>query len=177
MSNVLIIKHGSLGDIAQVSGAIQDIKEKHYRDQVFILTTPPYVDLLSRCPHIDGVIIDKRNKRWNLFYLLKLRRQVQRFNFIKVYDLQNSSRTSFYRKFLFRIKDWSSSETTIPKEDRKSDFEDKPVLDRFEHQLKNSGIETINCMNHELYISQGNYQNYGKVDDLLNYKSIDIHFH
>ena len=27
MSNILIIKHGSLGDIAQISGAIQDIKE------------------------------------------------------------------------------------------------------------------------------------------------------
>jgi len=26
MSNILIIKHGSLGDIAQASGAIQDIK-------------------------------------------------------------------------------------------------------------------------------------------------------
>ena len=25
MSNILIIKHGSLGDIAQASGAIQDI--------------------------------------------------------------------------------------------------------------------------------------------------------
>ena len=29
MSNILIIKHGSLGDIAQVSGAIQDISENH----------------------------------------------------------------------------------------------------------------------------------------------------
>jgi len=28
MSNILIIKHGSLGDIAQASGAIQDISEK-----------------------------------------------------------------------------------------------------------------------------------------------------
>jgi len=27
MSNILIIKHGSLGDIAQASGAIQDISE------------------------------------------------------------------------------------------------------------------------------------------------------
>ena len=27
MSNILIIKHGSLGDIAQASGAIQDISD------------------------------------------------------------------------------------------------------------------------------------------------------
>ena len=29
MSNILIIKHGSLGDISQASGAIQDISENH----------------------------------------------------------------------------------------------------------------------------------------------------
>ena len=34
MSNVLIIKHGSLGDIAQASGAIQDIFENHNNDQI-----------------------------------------------------------------------------------------------------------------------------------------------
>ena len=27
MSNILIIKHGSLGDIAQISGVIRDIRE------------------------------------------------------------------------------------------------------------------------------------------------------
>ena len=32
MSNILIIKHGSLGDIAQASGAIQDISENHKND-------------------------------------------------------------------------------------------------------------------------------------------------
>ena len=34
MSNILIIKHGSLGDIAQASGAIQDISENHQKDQI-----------------------------------------------------------------------------------------------------------------------------------------------
>ena len=32
MSNILIIKHGSLGDIAQASGAIQDIFDSHKND-------------------------------------------------------------------------------------------------------------------------------------------------
>ena len=39
MSNILIIKHGSLGDIAQASGAIQDINESHKEDQIYLLTT------------------------------------------------------------------------------------------------------------------------------------------
>ena len=29
MSNILIIKHGSLGDIAQISGVLRDIREAH----------------------------------------------------------------------------------------------------------------------------------------------------
>ena len=34
MSNILIIKHGSLGDIAQASGAIQDISENHKNNKI-----------------------------------------------------------------------------------------------------------------------------------------------
>ena len=54
MSNILIIKHGSLGDIAQASGAIQDICENHIDDNIYILTTKPYLDLLKKffCPYI-----------------------------------------------------------------------------------------------------------------------------
>ena len=37
MSNILIIKHGSLGDIAQASGAIQDISENHKDDQIHLM--------------------------------------------------------------------------------------------------------------------------------------------
>ena len=71
MSNILIIKHGSLGDIAQISGAIQDIKENHTGDKVFILTTSPYEELFLKCPYIDEVYIDPRLPRLNIFYLIK----------------------------------------------------------------------------------------------------------
>ena len=52
MSNILIIKHGSLGDIAQASGVIQDISENHKNDQIFLLTTKPYFDLFKKNPFI-----------------------------------------------------------------------------------------------------------------------------
>ena len=50
MSNILIIKHGSLGDIAQACGAIQDISENHPEDQIHILTTKPYFELFRKNP-------------------------------------------------------------------------------------------------------------------------------
>jgi len=142
MSNILIIKHGSLGDIAQISGVIRDIRETYNKEKIFILTTFPYVELLSRCPYVDGVLIDKRLPRWNILYLLKLKKMINKFNFSYVYDLQNSSRTSFYRKYLFRISNWSSTKTTLKKGTKKSDFDQEPVLERFKFQLDNSNIKT-----------------------------------
>ena len=102
MANILIIKHGSLGDIAQISGAIQDIKENHSEDKVFMLTTSPYEELFLKCPYIDEVYIDQRFSRLNLIYLLKLKQMITKLGLKKIFDLQNSSRTSFYRKFLFK---------------------------------------------------------------------------
>ena len=44
MSNILIIKHGSLGDIVQISGVLKDIRENHPEDKILILTTAPYIE-------------------------------------------------------------------------------------------------------------------------------------
>ena len=66
MSNILIIKHGSLGDIAQISGAIQDIKENHQQDKVFLLTTSSYENLFNKCPYIDKVYVDQISYVLNL---------------------------------------------------------------------------------------------------------------
>ena len=142
MSNILIIKHGSLGDIAQISGVLRDIKESHNDKKIFILTTLPYVELLSKCPYLDGVLIDKRLPRWNIFYLIKLKRLLNKFDFSHVYDLQNSSRTSFYRKYLFNIANWSSAETILKKGEKRKDFYNESVLERFKIQLNNSNIKT-----------------------------------
>ena len=86
MSNILIIKHGSLGDIAQASGAIQDIFENHPNDKIFLLTTKPYFELFKKNPHIHEVILDKRLSRMNIFYLYSLMKELKKHNFTKVFD-------------------------------------------------------------------------------------------
>tara|TARA_Y100000992_G_scaffold240201_1_gene171010 strand:- start:312 stop:1244 length:933 start_codon:yes stop_codon:yes gene_type:complete len=142
MSNVLIIKHGSLGDLIQANGAIKDIKDYYGNRKVILLTSKPYSIFMSECPYIDGVIIDKRLPRWNLFFLYNLKKLLNKYNFTKVFDLQNSSRSRFYKRFILSKADWSSSISTLEAGQSKKDFDEYPVLDRMELQLKKSNIPT-----------------------------------
>ena len=149
MSNILIIKHGSLGDIAQASGAIQDISENHKSDKIHFLTTRPYIDLFNKNPFVHNVILDKRLSKINLVYLYFLMRELKKHNFVRVFDLQNSSRTNFYKNILFpkaTNETWSSSMTTLPKNETKENFDKKSVLERFDYQLKISGLSTLNTL-------------------------------
>jgi ADP-heptose:LPS heptosyltransferase len=142
MSNILIIKHGSLGDIAQISGALKDIRQFHSNNKIFILTTFQYVELLGRCPYVDAILIDRRLPRWNIIYLVKLKKMLAKYNFSYVYDLQNSSRTLFYQRYLLRSSLWCSTQTTLKKGTKKSDFNNESVLERFKIQLSNFNIKT-----------------------------------
>ena len=76
-------------------------------------------------------------------------RELKKYKFSKVFDLQNSSRTSFYKNILLpkaTHEVWSSSATTLPKKDDKSEFDKNSVLERFNHQLKTSGLKTVNTL-------------------------------
>ena len=144
MQNILIIKHGSLGDLIQANGAMEDIKKSNLTSHVVLLTSVPYFDLMNQCPYIDEVLVDKREPRWNLFYLYKLKKKLDTYNFTHVYDLQNSSRTKFYSKYVLNTPKWSSTETTLEPGQLKSDFDEEPVLERMEIQLRKSGIKMNN---------------------------------
>ena len=172
MPNILIIKHGSLGDIAQASGAIQDISENHKDDQIHLLTTKSYFELFEKNPFIHNVILDKRLSRFNLIYLYQLTRTLKNLNFQKIYDIQNSSRTTFYKNILFpksKSDKWSSSETTLPTNISKAEFDKNPVLERFDHQLKTSGLNTLNTLKPDFQWACTNIDNIKNKYDLKEY--------
>jgi len=102
MSNILVIKHGSLGDIAQACGAIQDISENHPEDQIHILTTKPYFELFRKNPFVHNVILDKRKSRFNLIYLYMLMRNLKKKNFrfmiYKTHLEQNFIKIFYFQK-------------------------------------------------------------------------------
>ena len=173
MSNILIIKHGSLGDIAQASGAIQDISENHKADQIYLLTTMPYFELFKKNPFLYDVILDKRLPRYNLIYLYCLMRDLKKYKFSKVFDLQNSSRTNFYKNILFPKADkitWSSSITTLPSDKNKKEFDKMSVLERFDHQLKESGLNTLKTLKPDFSWAStniNNIKNFYKLDKYI----------
>lgn len=172
MSNILIIKHGSLGDLIQANGAMEDIKKTHKKSNILLLTSSQYFGFMSKCPYIDKVIIDKRLPRWNLLYLYKLKKLLSSYNFSHVFDLQNSSRTKFYRKYILNLAKWSSTETTLMPGQKKSEFDEEAVLQRMEFQLKKSGIKIENVKKSNLNWAVSNIRHITK--DFINKKYILI---
>ena len=82
------------------------------------------------------------------------------------------SRTKFYKNILFpsaNINKWSSSETTLPNGKTKEEFDKIPVLDRFKHQLKFSGVLTNYTMKPDFSWSCSNIDQIKKNYDLKNY--------
>ena len=87
VKNILVIKHGSFGDIIQINGCLRDIREHYSKYKIYILTTPAFNNYFSKCPFVDEVILDKRKSRWNFIYLYRLK---QLFTKYKFYILSNA---------------------------------------------------------------------------------------
>ena len=91
MKKILIIKHGSLGDIILALDAFKAVKNKYSDSLIYLLTEKKYIPLLKKSELFDEYIIDNRkNTSLKIIYnLLKIKFDI-------IIDLQNSQRTSFY---------------------------------------------------------------------------------
>jgi ADP-heptose:LPS heptosyltransferase len=92
--NILVIKHGAFGDIVLSFPAMAAIRAAHPGASITLLTTAPYAKLLGASRWFNRIEIDRRPDAWNIFGLLRLRRQLRGFDM--VYDLQTSARSSNY---------------------------------------------------------------------------------
>ena len=100
MKKILVIKHGSLGDIIIAIPAMISIRKKHPNALIHLITEKKYISLLSKSKIFDRIIIDNRKDLFlksilNLFKLLNIK-------YDTIIDLQNSRRTSLYNLF-FRL--------------------------------------------------------------------------
>ena len=146
MKNILVIKHGSLGDIVQISGALKDLKSSFTDYKISLLTTPLYQELMSKCPYIDDIILDDRKIKWNPLVFLRLKKKLNKLNFSHVFDFQNSNRTEIYRKYISKNSIWSSSRTILKETEKKSEFDKLAILERFKIQLERSNVNPTYTM-------------------------------
>lgn len=104
--NILVIKHGALGDLMQSVGFLIDIKN-HYPDSTLnLVTAPAYCQLMQRCPVVDYVIADNRAPIWRVDQQFKLKKKLQKQKIDLVIDLQNSDRSRMYQQFWFSKTEW-----------------------------------------------------------------------
>lgn len=103
---ILIIKHGAFGDLMQAEGVLHDIRQHFPHAHLALLTTPGFVGLMQRCPHIDEVLVDTRAPLWHLPRQWDLYRRLRAVRWDTVIDLQNSTRTSVYRRSMLRHAHW-----------------------------------------------------------------------
>ena len=155
--NILIIKHGALGDLIQADGVIKSIRDKYKNEKIILLTSKKFSNLMSICPHIDNVIIDKRSFFLNVFAYISLYKQVAKYNFKIVYDLQNSQRTYFYRKYLFFNLKWISTNRKNHK---------ISGLRGLEEMLKENSIDTKNALRPDVKWLSADVKNLLKVNGI-----------
>ena len=105
--NILIIKHGSLGDWIQATGAFKLIRARYPKSHITILTQSNYAPLAYKCTWFNEVWIDDRLPLYKFFSNIKIIKKLRNYDYDHVYDLQCSNRTNIYH-FLIRdkIKNW-----------------------------------------------------------------------
>lgn len=106
---ILVIRLGSLGDFIQALGPMQAIRRHHPDAEITLLTTPPFKALGEASGYFDRVVLDTRPRWHDIGGWLGLRRMLNAGRFDRVYDLQNSDRTSIYLRLFDPRPEWSGA--------------------------------------------------------------------
>ena len=141
---VLLIKHGSLGDIFLILGAIKDLAQ-FAGAKIDVLTAAPYAKIFQRSPDVACVHVDNRQSLLNIRYLLSIRSKLLLGDYDLIVDFQNSSRTVFYQKWLAPNIRWCQLGRISPSEFISNETSSS-VLAKFQHQLHSSGIKFNNLI-------------------------------
>lgn len=114
--HILIIKLGAFGDVIIAQNKIKLIREKHPDARITVMTGPGFAEMMRRNPAVDRVLTDGRPNRIYFWKLLKTRSTLRKLNPDRVYDLQHSSRTRLYRRWLGADLPWEIMIEHLPGE-------------------------------------------------------------
>lgn len=138
MRRVLVIKLGALGDFVQALAAMRRIREAHAGAEITLLTTPPYAALGAASPYVDAVETDGRPKGLKVAAMVA---RIRRAGYDRIYDLQTSSRSSFYFQLLRPDPpEWSGVAAGCSHPHRNPDRDRMHTLERQADQLRDAGV-------------------------------------
>ena len=138
--NILIIKHGSLGDLVMSFGAIKTIRVNYHNSLIFLLTQSNYKKFFNNLPFVNEILTDDRLSIFpSVLNILKI---VKNKEIDLVIDLQNSTRTEIYNFFLkyFRKCKILSSKKFSHYKYKQKKIGEQHVTKNHQDQLKVLGI-------------------------------------
>ena len=138
-ANILVIKHGALGDIIQGLDAYASLRNSFPKAHITILTSAPFAPLMELMPYFNEVVIDHRARFWQLDKTLQIKALFKR-SFDVVIDLQCSRRTNHYFR-LFADKHGSWVGNAKGCSHRYPDFTDVNNHDRMLHGVRMVGAD------------------------------------
>lgn len=99
MENILIIKHGALGDFVLAIGAMRALKARSPQARFTLLTSPPFVKIAEQMGMFSDYIVDNRLPFWHIVETRRVVSAILNGGFDCIYDLQGTTRTRTYRRF------------------------------------------------------------------------------
>ena len=143
---VLVIKLGALGDFIQALNPFKAIRKHHPFGHITLLTSMPYVELAYASKLFDQIWVDKKPRALAISDWLFLRYQLRSGDFKRVYDLQTSDRSSFYRRLFWpgQNPEWSgiASGCSHPHKNPRRNL--MHTIERQAEQLDIAGVEVSN---------------------------------
>lgn len=92
--NILIIKISALGDVILSVPSIRAIKNKFPQAKIYCLVGKVSKQILQNCPYLSGLFIyDQEEKHKGLKGILEISKELRRYNFDIVVDLQNNRKS------------------------------------------------------------------------------------
>lgn len=140
---ILVVKLGAFGNIVLSMNSFAAIRAHHADARISLLTTAPYADWMRAAPWFDRILIDDRPPWWNPLSVARLRRTLIAPGFSRVYDLQASSRTSWYFRLFSRGErpEWSGTAAGCSHPDRDPNRGRKHETMQQADQLRQAGID------------------------------------
>ena len=139
--NILVIKHGALGDIVLATAAFKAIRDAFPEADIVALTSRHYATLLAQSPYFNEIWSDRQPKLFDREGIRRLRTMFRSRPWDWVFDLQTSQRSTSYQ-WLFEkpwpnisnVSRWSSHGYTDKTRHQRH------ALENLRHQLAIAGL-------------------------------------